>query len=90
MIILTSHRSGSTFFSQLFNQRPDVFFMFEPLIRFGHGCEEIDDELRVEYLSQLFECDVQDQGIINAYGGSKKFSDIVSIEKCKRENFCFR
>ncbi|CAH1788376.1 unnamed protein product, partial [Owenia fusiformis] len=31
VIIFTYRRSGSSFFAELFNQNPDVFYMFEPL-----------------------------------------------------------
>nr|CAB3230836.1 carbohydrate sulfotransferase 1 [Phallusia mammillata] len=90
VIILTSHRSGSTFFGQLFNQRPDVFFHFEPLLPFGYGCAKIDDPLRVEYLTNLFQCNISNQDSLPIDKGSRKQSDFTSANLCLQQNFCFR
>ena len=32
VLLMTSYRSGSTFLGQIFNQHPDVFYFFEPLV----------------------------------------------------------
>ena len=38
ILIMTHHRSGSSFTGQLFNQHPDVFYMYEPLKIVNGGC----------------------------------------------------
>jgi len=35
LIILSSMRSGSSFFGQFFNQNPSIFYFFEPLFLFA-------------------------------------------------------
>ena len=35
MALITMYRAGSTFTGEIFNQNPDVFYHFEPLILFG-------------------------------------------------------
>ena len=32
VLLLTAHRSGSTFLGELFNQNSNAFYMFEPLV----------------------------------------------------------
>ena len=40
VIIAAEHRTGSTFFSEIFNQHPDIFYLYEPLsiLSSGHIC----------------------------------------------------
>ena len=41
ILILAQHRSGSSFFSELFNLHPEVFYQFEPLYQVEHRVPEI-------------------------------------------------
>ena len=50
---------GSSFFGQLFNMHPDVFYMFEPLVSVDKlwGAETTNDtDAKMSILQNLFQC----------------------------------
>ena len=49
VLLITAHRSGSTFLGELFNQNKNVFYLFEPLAAIQSkmsttGCDENPEE----------------------------------------------
>ena len=44
VLLLTAHRSGSTFLGELFNQNSNAFYMFEPLVAIqgAHSTDQCD------------------------------------------------
>jgi len=59
LLIITYYRAGSSFFSQIFNQHPDVFYQFEPIFPYGRDCEtHIQDKIRT--LEKLTRCSFSD------------------------------
>ena len=93
LLLLTYHRSGSTFFGEYFNQRPDAFYIFEPLISFEDYCFVKSEEiLKVQHLSDLFSCRFRDQSAIFKMLGKPEDSEEVKGDgqKCIPNNFCFR
>ena len=43
ILVMAQHRSGSSFFSELFNLHPEVFYLFEPLYQMEFREPEIVD-----------------------------------------------
>ena len=41
------YRAGSTFFGELFNQNPEIFYHFEPLTLFGYDKPNMEHKLRM-------------------------------------------
>lgn len=61
VLLITAHRSGSTFLGELFNENPDAFYLFEPLagIQGEHstlGCAK-NPTKKLSLLRRYFECD---------------------------------
>lgn len=61
VLLVTAHRSGSTFLGELFNRNPDVFYLFEPLagVQGEHstiGCHRYP-EAKINHLRKYFDCD---------------------------------
>lgn len=52
VLIVAEFRTGSTFFSEMFNQHPDVFYLYEPPSILAHGTacfqEHCDDKTRIQ------------------------------------------
>ena len=44
VLLVTAHRSGSTFLGELFNRNEDAFYVFEPLIS-GNTLAKMLEEL---------------------------------------------
>jgi hypothetical protein len=44
ILLVTSHRSGSTFVGELFNKNPDAFYIFEPLALIQESFKIIDTQ----------------------------------------------
>ncbi|XP_073423925.1 carbohydrate sulfotransferase 1-like [Dendrobates tinctorius] len=65
ILIFTSARSGSSFLGQIFNQNPDIFYLYEPLFHvqdmFTKGLPSIDKRSLLgasrDLLHNLFDCD---------------------------------
>ena len=47
IVLITMYRAGSTFFGELFNQNPDIFYHFEPLTLFGYDQPNMEHKLRM-------------------------------------------
>ncbi|XP_071941346.1 carbohydrate sulfotransferase 1-like [Antedon mediterranea] len=64
VIILSCKRSGTSFFGELFNQNPDVFYVFEPLMYFTYMAlnHEISndkfDTLSLKMIESISTCDI--------------------------------
>lgn len=56
VIIMAYYRSGSSFFGELFNRNPDVFYLFEPLLPYTPNCGRLYKE-RLELLYNISKCD---------------------------------
>ncbi|CAG5094137.1 Oidioi.mRNA.OKI2018_I69.XSR.g13281.t1.cds [Oikopleura dioica] len=61
VLLITAHRSGSTFLGELFNQNPETFYLFEPLagIQGEHstlGCAK-NPTKKLSLLNRYFDCD---------------------------------
>uniref|UniRef100_H2YZ85 Uncharacterized protein n=1 Tax=Ciona savignyi TaxID=51511 RepID=H2YZ85_CIOSA len=88
MLILTSMRSGSSFAGELFNQHPDVFYVFEPLY-FLLGDAGYERKLRV--LESIFTCNFT--SFETLYDEANNISAQAfqkNIENCRKTKFCFR
>lgn len=60
VLLLASHRSGSSFLGEIFNQNPNAFYLFEPLaaVQETHstdGCADLMEE-KVDLLDRWFTC----------------------------------
>ena len=60
-MLITAHRSGSTFLGELFNRNPNVFYLFEPLagLQGEHsttGCHKYP-ERKIEHLLKYYNCE---------------------------------
>ncbi|XP_028826869.1 carbohydrate sulfotransferase 1-like [Denticeps clupeoides] len=64
ILILAATRSGSSFFGQLFNQHPDVFYLYEPLNHVQTALNSTNDNRQVilgasrDILRGLFTCNL--------------------------------
>ena len=60
VLLITAHRSGSTFLGELFNRNNDAFYLFEPLaaVQGSHSTDECDLLINEKhsYMSSLFNC----------------------------------
>ncbi|TRY76265.1 hypothetical protein TCAL_10153 [Tigriopus californicus] len=59
VLILTTWRSGSTFFGELLNQFPGSYYFFEPLIE-QHVQRAATNSTQMDILEHLFNCNYQD------------------------------
>ena len=56
VLILTHHRSGSSFTGEIFNLHPDAFYMYEPLrIATDHGCTSENELQRKEVFVEFIQ-----------------------------------
>ena len=76
LLILTYYRSGSSFFSQIFNQHPDVFYQFEPIFPYGRDCETKIHE-KIKTLDKILRCSFSD---------STNWSHKYKVEKLRNSN----
>uniref|UniRef100_F6UZR9 Sulfotransferase n=1 Tax=Ciona intestinalis TaxID=7719 RepID=F6UZR9_CIOIN len=83
VIIVTNHRSGSTFTGELFNQHEDVFYIFEPLIQARSGCGDEEDKMKI--LMRMLQCDLG-----SPEGFERITQDAGVRQRCISNNFCFR
>ncbi|KAK2189778.1 hypothetical protein NP493_97g01001 [Ridgeia piscesae] len=62
IIILTTRRSGSSFVGQLFNEHPDIAYLFEPmqLIKFGGTLADLSVDVIRSYMKKIFSCAYSD------------------------------
>ncbi|CAH1773400.1 unnamed protein product [Owenia fusiformis] len=79
IVIFTYMRSGSTFFSELFSQHPDVFYIFEPLRICGclkHDFDYPKDKTTIQnaYIKYILNCD---------FGNNDFLSRVKNNKKCK-------
>nr|CAB3230841.1 carbohydrate sulfotransferase 1 [Phallusia mammillata] len=89
IIIVTNYRSGSSFFGELLNQHPDVFYMFEPLIVVSQMeyCGR-NRELQKKILKDLFQCKIPNWYEI--YSELPRRPRMTkNIFTCIRKKFCF-
>ncbi|CAK8686137.1 unnamed protein product [Clavelina lepadiformis] len=91
LIIVTNHRSGSTFLGQFFNQRSDVFYIFEPLVTFDEKCS-YSEKKKTRHLHDLLKCKIRDQPLVFADAGRPIDQEKIKGlgQKCIPNNFCFR
>jgi len=93
LIIVSNARSGSKFVGQLFNQRDDTFYLFEPLLPFPNDCTVEAEQRKINHLRDLLLCNIRSQKDI--------FSDIgihhtnigrnnTALNDCLEMNFCYR
>jgi len=92
VLILTYYRSGSSFFSQIFNQHPDAFFNFEPIFPFGRDCTS-NIAYKVATLKSLLSCDYTSVDWTHNFE-SYKFKSMDKLQfndrACIAHNSCFR
>ncbi|XP_076813951.1 carbohydrate sulfotransferase 1-like [Clavelina lepadiformis] len=91
VVLLTNYRSGSSFFGELLNQHPDVFYMFEPLIMVSplEQCN-IHVNLKKDIMKQLTQCIFPDWEAM--YRGMQKSERPLynrNIFVCTKHKFCF-
>ncbi|KAG9276760.1 carbohydrate sulfotransferase 2-like [Astyanax mexicanus] len=77
--VLTTWRSGSSFFGELFNQNPDVFFLYEPMWHiwqklYPGDAVSLQGAAR-DMLSALYRCDLSVFQLYNSPGG-KNFTSL--------------
>lgn len=93
LIIVSNARSGSKFVGQLFNQRSDTFYVFEPLVPFSSDCSTEAETKKIKHLHDLLLCNIRSQKEI--------FTDIglpqtgmglnnTTLNDCLEMNFCYR
>jgi len=90
VLLVTAHRSGSTFLGELFNRNPNAFYIFEPLasVQNEHstlGCDEHFDE-KSNILERYYNCDAP------IYSGADRDVQLKAgvKAKCRTHNVCFR
>ena len=95
VLLLTAHRSGSTFVGELFNQNDDAFYLFEPLgaLQTEHstlGCENSPDK-KIDHLVNYYNCQAPTFLPPNSQKQSSKTVIAVNHQGyCQRNNVCFR
>lgn len=77
--VLTTWRSGSSFFGELFNQHPEVFFLYEPMWHiwqklYPGDAVSLQGAAR-DMLSALYRCDLSVFQLYNSPGG-KNFTSL--------------
>ncbi len=77
--VLTTWRSGSSFFGELFNQHPEVFFLYEPMWHiwqklYPGDAVSLQGAAR-DMLSSLYRCDLSVFQLYNSPGG-KNFTSL--------------
>ncbi|KAK5897793.1 hypothetical protein CgunFtcFv8_015265 [Champsocephalus gunnari] len=77
--VLTTWRSGSSFFGELFNQNPEVFFLYEPMWHiwqklYPGDAVSLQGAAR-DMLSSLYRCDMSVFQLYNSPGG-KNFTSL--------------
>lgn len=92
VLLVTAHRSGSTFLGELFNRNPSAFYIFEPLasVQNEHstlGCDQHFEE-KSKILERYYNCDAP------IYSGAQRDAEInykAGVKaKCRTHNLCFR
>ena len=61
-IVISTWRSGSSYFGQIISAMPQNFYFYEPLLPFGVKQMQAptDDKIAVDYLRKLMNCDFND------------------------------
>ena len=78
IVLITMYRAGSTFFGELFNQNPEIFYHFEPLTLFGYDKPNMEHKLRM--LKEI---------IVDCRSPKySEYSEFVSFKKMNQ--FCWR
>ncbi|CAK8694477.1 unnamed protein product [Clavelina lepadiformis] len=88
VILLTQRRSGSSVLGELFNQRSDVTYLYEPLFPFVERPCDVQHKERVEVLRHITKCELEQLPSLydKGFNVSNK-NDIWS--RCKIYNICF-
>ena len=101
VLLVSGHRTGGTFISELFNQNPDAFYLFEPLgavqsIEPTLGCHSKSKE-KLCLLKRLYSCDNPKyiHRLITRECSGCGGPVVVPIRhslsnRCGRHNLCFR
>jgi len=91
VIIFTNHRSGSSFFGELFNQHEDVFYSFEPLIGTSGGSECKNIAQQVSIVRDMARCIVPDYTKIyqNINITKREVWKTRNLYICAAKKFCF-
>nr|CAB3230871.1 carbohydrate sulfotransferase 3-like [Phallusia mammillata] len=87
VILLSQMRSGSSVLGELFNQRVNVSFFYEPLYPFGdETCPQMDKE-RVAVLEKISKCQFDLQGHYKKAYLASQLTD--SFATCMKTKICF-
>jgi len=84
IVLITMYRAGSTFFGELFNQNPEIFYHFEPLTLFGYDKPNMEHKLRM-----LKEIIVDCRSPKYSEYSEFAFNDTTTQNVCGTENHCF-
>jgi hypothetical protein len=92
-VVVSTWRSGSTFFGDLLSQLPANFYFYEPMISFGmKNIPEPEKIKAVEYVKNLFNCDFNRTEKFLKYGNSNELYYNHSSQfhsSCKSKEKCF-
>jgi hypothetical protein len=83
-LILTSWRSGSTFFGDILNSMPGNFYHYEPLMTFG-TVQIRNDKTALERLQKLLKCNYTD---MYEYFSGGKNHEIIFSHNTRLWSFC--
>ena len=97
VIIVSQPRSGSSFLGQIFNQHPNVFYLFEPLRAvtkitnedlYLNTPSENYNELATTFLSEILECRFLSSVYLEHLASFHRFSSkaLSTYPLCNREN----
>ncbi|XP_039260247.2 carbohydrate sulfotransferase 1-like [Styela clava] len=91
VVILTNHRSGSSFFGELFNQHPDVFYVFEPIFPFSNSSECKMASLKKKVLANIAQCVFPNWAeIYKSIPVSDYLKNNHNMKFCLAHRVCFR
>jgi len=87
VILYTNKRSGSTFLGEMFNQNPNVFYLFEPLFPYTRSCDVLHTR-RLDALSQIAECNFAN--LKDLYAEAFRITRHTDhFAQCRANNLCF-
>lgn len=91
VIILTNYRSGSSFFGELINQHPDVFYFFEPLLLLKNDCDPKKISLKQDILKAVSQCIIPDYEELhkNLTLANDNVESSRNVYVCTKRKFCF-
>lgn len=92
VIIITNHRSGSSFFGELFNQHPDAFYLFEPLFPLSNSSQcELRRNMKMKILQEFVQCSLPDwTPVYKDISVKELFARRRNLRACRTNGMCFR